>query len=336
MSVHAAPTRLGRLFSRVAHRAADRAAHAGARFGAVFPVPGGIRVEHDVAYSGSGHRAHRLDVYVPREPRAALPVVLYLHGGGFAMMSKRTHRLFGLTFASRGYLVLNVDYRLGRAHPYPAPLEDAASALIFARDACARWGGDPSQIILAGESAGANLVTALAIGLAVDRPEPVAKRLRASGVSPRAIVPTYGMLDLTDLDRMRRKHVLAPYLWGQILHAGESYVGEPVNVGAARAPLASPLVVLESLPAGARPALPPFFISCGTKDPLLDDSRRLAAALDRLSVPNELVVHPGEIHGYDAMLWRSAAKDKWKREFAFLKKHVSASSLEVDARAASE
>ena len=208
--------------------------------------------------------------------------------------------------------------------------------MIFVRDVARRYGGDPARMVLAGESAGANLVTAVAVALAVDRPEPVAKRLRASGVAPRAILPTYGMLDLTDLDRIRRRHAIAPYLWGQILHAGESYVGEPLNIGAARAPLASPLVVLESLPATARPALPPFFISCGTKDPLLDDSRRLKAVLDRLHVPNELVIHPGEIHGYDAMLWRSAAKDKWRRSFAFLREHVPPPSLEVDARAPQE
>lgn len=334
-----APTRLGQAFTRASHRLADRAVHVAADLGYRLPSGDphrrGIDFHPDVPYTGSGHRAHRLDVYRPRAPAGPLPVVVYVHGGGFAMLSKKTHRLFALAFASRGYLVFNVDYRLGRNHVYPSPLEDAADALRFASRECARWGGDPDRLALSGESAGANLVTALAIAACVDRPEPLARRLRADRVPLRAVMPTYGLLDLTDLDRLRRKRPLPAHLWAQVHHAAESYVGEPLPLAAARAPLASPLAVIESLSVAEAGGLPPFFLSCGTKDPLLDDTRRLHDALERLGVPTEMVVHPGEIHGYDAMFWRPAARDKWRRLFAFLDARTAPRSVGVDARAAS-
>jgi acetyl esterase len=74
---------------------------------------------------------------------------------------------------------------------------------------------------------------------------------------------------------------------------------------------------LENGPKLARP-LPPFFIPCGTKDPILDDSRRLARALGALGVRNELVVYPGEPHAFHAFVWRKNAKDHWRDTFRFL------------------
>jgi acetyl esterase len=333
------PTRLGQAITRASHRLADRAVHVAADLGYRLPSGDpnrrGIDFHPDIPYTGSGHRAHRLDVYRPRDAKGPLPVVVYVHGGGFAMLSKKTHRLFALAFAARGYLVFNVDYRLGREHVYPAPLEDAADALRFASRECARWGGDRDRLSLSGESAGANLVTALAIAACVERPEPFARALRAEHIPIRSVMPTYGLLDLTDLDRLRRWRPLPTHLWVQIHHAAESYLGEPLPLAAARAPLANPLAVIERLSPAEAAGLPPFFLSCGTKDPLLDDTRRLHAALGRLGVSSELVVHPGEIHGYDALFWRPAARDKWRRQLAFLERRSEAVSVSVDARAAS-
>ena len=100
--------------------------------------------------------------------------------------------------------------------------------------------------------------------------------------------------------------------------AAAAYVGRPIPEGAARYPLASPLRLIESDPVpGARP-LPPFFIACGTADMLLDDSRRLKAALERRGAVADLYVFKGEVHGFNAMMWRPAARAKWRALFRFL------------------
>src|SRR6185436_12956448 len=75
----------------------------------------GVEVTNDVRYRDTPSRAHLLDIYRPTTPPTdsrGYPVVLYIHGGGFRMLSKDTHWLMGLAFARRGYLVFNISYRL--------------------------------------------------------------------------------------------------------------------------------------------------------------------------------------------------------------------------------
>lgn len=319
---------IGRAINRGLHVIGNRAVHLAARVGYATPLARparyGVDLIRDVPYGDRG-KAHLADVYVPRRSPygSPMPLVVYVHGGGFSMLSKDTHRIMAMQFAARGYVVVNVNYRLGPRHPYPAPLIDAARAVMFACDGAKRWGADPSRLVFAGESAGANLVTALTLAACVDRPEEFACELRRSGIRPIATLPIYGLLDVTFVDRFWRDRDLPKHLRAQILHACEAYVGHPSQVTALSMPLASPLRVLEELdPANAR-ELPPFFSAVGTADPLLDDTRRLGLALDRLGVRRDIVVHPGEIHGYNALLFRDAARDMWKRTFSFLDEVVS-------------
>jgi acetyl esterase len=297
----------------------------------------GVHVVRDIPYRPTGDAAHTLDVYRPTGPTPpeGFPVVFYVHGGGFAMLSKDTHQVMAMGFARGGYVVVNVNYRLGYRNPFPLPLEDVSEALAFAVRTAHVHGGDASRLILAGESAGGNLVTALAVGLATRRPEPAVRalrELRQAGFRPAAVVPVYGMLDLTDLPRLGRGKRLPPHVWAQITHAAESYLGGDWTPSRAlSAPLASPLRILEEAAArGDRVDLPPFFVPCGTRDPLLSDSTRLGAALTALAVPVTEVVHEGEIHGYNAFVWRPAAQDMWRRVHTFLRPLVTPVAVPMD------
>ena len=68
--------------------------------------------------------------------------------------------------------------------------------------------------------------------------------------------------------------------------------------------------------------LPPFFVPVGTRDPLLDDSRRLEKALATLNVPCEARYYPGGIHAFHALVWDPAARRCWRDALAFLDRHV--------------
>ena len=142
----------------------DRALHVVARVAYNVPIAKperhGIRLLRDVPYRDSGRRSHLLDIYRPKGA-GLRPAVLYVHGGGFAILSKDTHRVMAMAFARQGYVVFNINYRLGPQHRYPAALEDAAAALLWVKEHARAFGADPSPIVLAGESAGANLVAAL-------------------------------------------------------------------------------------------------------------------------------------------------------------------------------
>jgi acetyl esterase len=309
--------------------AADRFIHAFVRARMSLPDAHPARfdvvLERDVAYRDSGSAAHTLDVYMPTRAPKPLPTVMYVHGGGFAMLSKDTHRAFAMSYARRGYLVFLINYRLGPHHVFPAPFEDASAALLWAHANAARYGGDPSRLVIAGESAGGNLVTALALATSMRRPEPYAQRLFDAKVALRAVVATYGFLDLEAVIRYRKHPRLAPMLKDLALCAAASYVGLDVRAGCAASPLASPLVLLERCAELDRP-LPPFFADVGTRDVLLNDSRRLKMAVERLGSSCELHVVPGAIHGYDALPWRRASREKWRRVHAFLAPHVLAAT----------
>jgi acetyl esterase len=325
--------RFGRVHLRV--RAVDRAVHAFARVRFAMPDANPARfhvnIEHDLRYRDSDDPSHTLDVYMPTRAAKPLPVLLYVHGGGFAMLSKTTHRVMALAYARRGYLVFNINYRLGPKHLFPAPLEDAAAALLWVKDNCAYFGGDPERIAIGGESAGGNLVTALAVATSIRRPEPFLQKLYDADVNLRAVVATYGFLDLESIDHYENHPRLSSRLKDMVHHAAASYVGLDVRAGCAAAPMASPLLVLERAAKLDRP-LPPFFADAGTRDPLLGDSRRLQAAIERHGGTCKLHIVPGEIHGYDAMVWRSPAREKWRTVHTFLEPLMSPQAAPASAR----
>lgn len=310
------PARLRRV---VTARAVDRAFHGLARLGGALPHsrPERHAVERipDVVYRRGGGSDLRLDVYRPAGADRALPVVLYAHGGGFRALSKDTHWLMGLAFARRGFLVLNVDYRLAPRHRFPAPLEDVCDAFLFALREASAYGGDPHRIVLAGESAGANLVTALAVATCWRRPEPYARAVFDAGVVPRAVLPACGLLQVTDPDRLARRRPLSVFVTDQIRTCAIDYL--PKGAAPEHVALADPLLILEGSEAPDRP-LPPFFASVGTRDPLIDDTRRLGAALGKLGTRCETRIYPRELHAFQALIWRENARRCWEDTFEFL------------------
>ena len=298
--------------------AVDQAAHSLARVRYALPDARPERhhvfLERDIPYAASKTHHHRLDAYVPMRASRPMPVVMYVHGGGFATLSKETHRVMALAIARRGYLVFNVNYRLGLKHPYPAPLEDVTNALLWVHANADRFGGDRSRIAIAGESAGGNLVTALGV-MHAKRHEPAfARRLHDANVSLKAVVSTYPFLDLSDRSATHPR--LAGWYKAALFYAASAYLGQQIYSDEHDV-LASPIRALEGRFAPERP-MPPFFLACGSRDPLLKQCQRLKDALDRLGTPAELFIAAGEIHAFDAMVWRAPARAKWKATHAFL------------------
>ncbi len=311
------------------YSAIDRAAHTLARLRYALPDAQPERhhvfLEPNVPYGTSRGHHHRLDVYVPMRFQRPLPVVMYVHGGGFASLSKDTHRVMALAIATRGYLVFNVNYRLGIRHPYPEPLEDVSSALLWVNDNADRFGGDRTRIAVAGESAGGNLVTALGVMHAKRYDEPFARRVFDANIALRAVVSTYPYLDLSEHYRVHPR--LAGWYKAALFDAASAYLGHHVY-SEEHALLASPIRALEANFKPARP-LPPFFIACGSRDPLLPQCQRLKDVLDRLHTPAELFIAPGEIHAFDAMVWRASARAKWRATHAFLTNYMHPAKREA-------
>jgi len=280
-----------------------------------------VRVHRDVPYADDGVREHHLDIYEPEGVPPPWPVLLYVHGGGFRILSKDTHWVMALAYARRGYLVFNIDYRLAPRFRYPAAVTDAALAYRWVVENAERYGGDLSRLVLSGESAGANLVTALTLAACYERPEPFARAVFETGVVPRAVVPACGIFQVSDVEARFARKPLPAWLRDRIVEVTEAYLGGVAPEHAHHFDLADPVVALERGTPPARP-LPPFFLPVGTKDPLLHDTRRLAAALERLETPVEARYYPGEVHAFHAMIFRENARRCWRDTFDFLDRHV--------------
>ncbi len=123
----------------------------------------------DIAVTRSIHygqnAAQIVDVYQPDMCREALcPVVLWVHGGGWRHGDMQGAAANGLltTWANQGIVMVGVNYRLSPAYKHPAHVEDVASAIAWAHNNIAKFGGDASRLSLLGHSAGAHLVALVA------------------------------------------------------------------------------------------------------------------------------------------------------------------------------
>lgn len=281
------------------------------------PERHGVEILRDVAYLPTGRVDHRLDVYRPRTRPGPWPVVFYVHGGAFSLLSKDTHWVMGLAFARHGYLVVNVSYRLAPEHPFPAAIADVCAAWEWTARHAEALGGDLGRVAVAGESAGGNLVTALTLATTMRRPEPWARAAYDTGLAPHATLPFCAILQVSQADRFaaRRTGKLPRWVDVMLRNCSDCYLQDGEHGDTLD--LADPLVALERGPALDRP-LPPFFAAVGTRDPLLDDTRRLARALGGLDVPCEARYYPGGIHAFHALVWDRDARRCWRDALAFL------------------
>jgi len=287
----------------------------GARQPGADPRLYGVEVTRDLPYTDADDPDQRLDVYRPIDAARPLPVAIYLHGGGFRLLSKDTHWMAAIAMARRGYLVFVINYRLATRAPFPAALEDAAAAYAWVVRHAALHGGDPRDVTLAGESAGANLALGLGIAASYRRDEDYARRVFDLGVVPRAIVAGCGYLEVSNSARFFDKRAYPRVVREWVVDAVEgAYVGASE---AANTEMADPLRVLERGERPERP-FPAVIATVGSEDPILDDSVRLGRALRTLDVPHRIEVYEGEGHAFQLMTWRRQAKRAWRDAMGFV------------------
>ncbi|GAA6151472.1 SDR family NAD(P)-dependent oxidoreductase [Pseudoteredinibacter isoporae] len=199
--------------------------------------------------------------------------ILYLHGGGYVFCSIKTHANMTRAWAEQaGAQLFSVDYRLAPENPYPAALEDALAAYEYLLE----QGIDASSIVVAGDSAGGGLSTALLL------------KLKAQGLPmPAGALLLSPWVDLagTGASLQANTESCAFFTGDMIRNAAEHYVGDddPLN------PFISPLY-------GELSDLPPLRIYVGNTEVLEDDSLRIFDKAQEAGVDAELRVWNDQPH----------------------------------------
>lgn len=273
-----------------------------------------IEVTRDVAYLPTGLAAHTYDVWRPKNATGPLPLCFYIHGGAFRALSKDTHWIMALAFARRGMVVVLPNYRLAPDHPYPAAPEDVAAALRHAVDHNDRFGIDVDHVVVAGESAGANLALHTALGRAYARPEPHLQSI--ADIDIKAVVAACGVFEVGRAERFVEIDPQLPWFFRDRCSELAAYLPRERGV-AVDGEGPSPLLLVErrapSLP------LPPVFLPVGGGDFLKDDHARMERALLRWGGVAESRVYGRELHAFHAFVWRKEARRCWADIAAFLR-----------------
>lgn len=243
------------------------------------PRPDGdelARVEDTTVPGPAGDIAVRLYASTKRPD---LPVVMFLHGGGWVLGNVDGHDHLARRLAARtGALVASVEYRLAPEHPFPSPHDDCWAATAWAAEHAADWGGNPSRLAVCGDSAGANLAAGVAL------------RARDEGVQLAHQVLIYPCID----DRQSAYPSMVDNAEGYFLTAADMAWFWDRFVPTAHRDDGRAVPAR----AGDLTGLAPALVITAEFDPLRDEGEEYARRLAAAGVPTTVTRYPGVVHGF--------------------------------------
>ena len=240
------------------------------------------RVEDRRIPSAAGELGVR--IYWPRQTsaRELLPLVVYFHGGGFAICDLDTHDPIARALCRDGdAIVVNVDYRMAPEHKFPAAVEDAYAATSWVSAHASELGGDARRIAVAGDSAGGNLSAVVC---------QLAKAKGGPSIAFQVLIYPVVDLDTTAAFASRSEFGGGDYFlsmrdmeWFNSLYFADAATE-------VRDPRASPLR------SDDLSGLPPALVITAGCDPLRDEGKSYADRLAAAGVPVEYRCFEGTIH----------------------------------------
>ena len=248
-------------------------------------TPADILIENVLILGQDDRTKIRLRLYKPKFIAAAapIPVMLWLHGGGYVMGNpEMDDRNCAEYVRELGIAVVSVDYRCAPKHPFPAGLNDSYSALKWVVSHAQELRIDSKRIAIGGASAGGGLAAAL-IQLAHDRQEikPVFQLLVYPMLDDRTVLRA----DIDDSNNITWTQKSNRFGW-------ESYLGR--ECGAQDVPAYSVPARRQDLS-----GLPPAWIGVGTLDVFHDEDLVYARRLKECGIECEVEVILGAFHGFD-------------------------------------
>ncbi|KUJ84400.1 alpha/beta hydrolase [Microbulbifer flavimaris] len=277
--------------------------------------PAYVRAQENIPYDRDDPDA-LLDLYTPDLGGGRRPLVVWVPGGAWVAGGKEAIANYSALLSGHGYAVAALDYSLAPGAHYPKPVQQVSQALAFLERNAERFQLDTAHIFLAGDSAGAqiaaqvaNVITSPAYAAALQI-EPPLQRRQLSG-----LLLYCGAYDLEILN-FEGPHgdFLHSVLWA---YSGDRNFRDNADFAT--------LSVRQYLTAD----FPPTFISSGNGDPLLAQSRAMAARLDELGVPVTTLFFPDDYspalpHEYQFNLTVAAGRLALQQSLRFLSRQVNA------------
>jgi acetyl esterase/lipase len=248
----------------------------------------GVKALRDLEYAKPDGKPQLLDLYLPQDAAGPLPLVVWIHGGGWQSGDKNGGP--ALPQVKRGYAVASINYRLSREAIFPAQIHDCKAAIRWLRAHAKEYNIDPKRIGVWGSSAGGHLVALLGTSADVKELEGDEGNLDQSS-RVQAVCDWFGPTDFCQMNA----HMLAG---AKLDHDGANspesqLVGGPIQENKDKVAKANPITYVSKDD-------PPFLITHGDRDVLVPhhQSELLNDALKKAGVDVAFKTVEGAGHGF--------------------------------------
>ncbi len=261
----------------------------------------GVKVSRNVEYANAQGKPLLLDVFIPEGANGKLPLIVWIHGGGWTSGDKENCP--ALSFVKKGYAVGSINYRLSQQAVFPAQIQDCKAAIRFLRAKASEYNVDPERIGVWGGSAGGHLVALLGVTDGV-------RELEGDGGNPgvssrvQAVCDFFGPTDFIVIKDAKMsgdpkaEQKLKDFRLADDNNVVTKLLGGPVEHKKELAEQASPIHYVRNI-AADRKNFPPFLIMHGDEDPIVpvEQSTTFHDALMAAGLDSSLRVYKGAKHG---------------------------------------
>lgn len=276
----------------------------------------GLMIEPDVKYAGDS-KYEVADLIYPAENAGGkkLPIMIYIHGGGWVSGVKNMRRTYCYEYAKKGYFVANIDYDWSPLSQFPVPVEQCLKAVDYIYDNAEKYNLDTDKLFLAGESAGGYFVAMLA---AISKDKSILDKLgikmKHTEFDVKVNLLNCGALDLLSMAKGKFPNM------GLMLHSFTDMTPDeilhPENYD--RVALMSPITYINS-------EFPPTYMLYATHDDLRHDTFALKKIFDNLGVENGMYKCDGALYGNHAFAVSTVTpkgREILKHAQAFVNKYI--------------
>ena len=161
-----------------------------------------VEMIKDLVFAEINGRQLLADLYVPKGKNDPLPVIIWLHGGGWRFGDRKLGPDFTQFYASKGYAMVSIDYRLSDEEIFPAQIHDVKTAVRWVKTIAGEYGLDRNKIALWGSSAGGHLA---ALAATTESNQFIGENPLYSAMTSdvQAVAIGYGPMDFLQIDEQR-------------------------------------------------------------------------------------------------------------------------------------